>query len=341
MHLLSRCAFPHYNLPSLTAFTQRLATYAAAAPASDVLLAVCTDVKEMYTGMRHPESLDAVAFMLARCRASLRSPYVSVSTGSQGNVFCCLAKGFVTFHLDDLLPFVQFELENLYFTLRSEVVLRQVIGAAMGGFTSPGCAQCVASVAEYHCMRLFLRSGYIFAARYMDDTLCILNLSALRRVRVPLRAVLRPAFHMYDPAGLEVELEAAGRSANVLSSTVDVTRGVSCVFWNKNADFAATGRRRVRRLQPCLSQSRSAQRALMRAVLHRVSTATIPPSIPLLLPRLLQLRSELGALGYAPRLFGSCLRDFAFARAFAPTGPAWRELFYSYARSRAADFRPP
>lgn len=343
VYLLQRCAFPHYNLHSLAEFAARLATYAATAPESDLLLAVCTDVKEMYTGMRHPESLDAVAFVLERCRHSMRSPFVSVSTRAQGDVFAgrSAAKGFAVFHLDDLLQFVRFELENLYFSLGSQVTLRQIIGAAMGGFTSPGCAQAVASVAEYRCMRLFLRSGFLFAARYMDDTLCILNLSAMRRSRTPLRAVLHPAFHMYDAAGLEVELEAAGSSATVLSSAVDVSSGVSCVFWNKNADFAASGQQRVRRLQPCLAQSRASQRALMRGMLYRAAAATISASIPLLLPRLQQLRFELGALGYAGRMFDGCIRDFAFARAFEPTGPAWRRLFQSYARAGAADFRPP
>ena len=60
VYLLQRCAFLHYNLHPLSKFAARLATYAANAPASDVLLAVCTDEKEMYTGMRHAESLDVI-----------------------------------------------------------------------------------------------------------------------------------------------------------------------------------------------------------------------------------------------------------------------------------------
>lgn len=138
------------------------------------------------------------------------------------------AAGFVTFHLDDLLQFVQFELKNLFFTVGSEVILRQKVGAAMGGFTRLGCAQCVAAAAEYHCMAMFMASQCLFVTRYMDDTFVTLNLSELNRRRQSLAAVWRSLCHMYDDAGLEVEQESLGCCERVLQSTVIVGHGVFC-----------------------------------------------------------------------------------------------------------------
>lgn len=47
---------------------------------------------------------------LARCTGARRE-FTDIHAGRSR------ARGFVTFHLDDLLPFVRFELTNLYFTL--------------------------------------------------------------------------------------------------------------------------------------------------------------------------------------------------------------------------------
>lgn len=98
----------------------------------------------------------------------------------------------------------------------------------MGGFTSPGCAQCVASVAEYTCMRTFLTSSCLFGARFMDDTLSIINLTRVQQSSTHLLTLLQNAFCMYSCAGLEVELEAAGTTATMLMSRVSVARGVQC-----------------------------------------------------------------------------------------------------------------
>ena len=211
IQLLLRSAFPSFNLYSLQEFTARLEEYSQTVDPSDSLFGLYTDVEEMYTGMKHGAILDAVAFVLELCKAALRSPYVSVAKQHRGafHVGQSRAKGVATFHLDDLLPFVRFELENLCFTLGPEVLLRQVIGAPMGGFTSPGCAQCVAAVAEYRCMRLVLASSRLFAARYMDDTFCVLNITATQRCSATLSEMLHPLLHMFADSGLEVEVEPA------------------------------------------------------------------------------------------------------------------------------------
>lgn len=345
VHLLCRCAFQHYNLYSVAEFTQRLGAFAAQVPSGDVLFALCTDVKEMYTGMRHAETIDSVVFMLDHCRVHLRSPYVSIQRGAHGSIMVgrSRARGFVCFHLDDLLPFVVFELANLYFTVGTDFVLHQIVGAAMGGFTSPACAQCVVSVAEYRCMRMFIASSLLCGLRFMDDTFTVLNLSAVARTSAPLACIVHNSFHMYDDAGLDVELEAAGFTATLLSSRVLLLRaGVHCVFWNKNASFAATGRQRVRRLLPCILQTYAAQRGLMCGMLARVAAATLPASYRMLLPVLLQLRHELSILGYGAPLFDACVAAYVHNHRFDTQFLAWRALLQRFRhRASAAALKPP
>lgn len=342
IQLLCRCAFPHYNLYSVAQFAQRLEFFASTLSPSAQLLAVCTDVKEMYTGMDHAATVSAVAFVLDSCKQHMRSPYVSIATTPHGDFHVGRSrarKQYVTFHMDDLLQFVRFELSNLYFQLGKDVVLHQKVGAAMGGFTSPGCAQCVAAVAEYVCMRRFLASARIFAGRFMDDTLTLINLH--RCSASDLRSILTGCFFMYGPAGLQVELEAAGLTATMLSSRVSVACGVQCVFWNKNARFAATGEQCVRRILPCIAQTPAAQRAIASGTVHRMAAATISSSVPLLLEPLLQLRFEFAALGYAPRAFDLATRAFVYARRLEPQSSVWRSLLTKFHRATAADFKPP
>lgn len=77
-------------------------------------------------------------------------------------------------------PLVDFQIPNLRFPLGPDVLRRQVVGAAMGGFISPACTQYIASMQEYCCVRTFIESGLLCAARYdtyMDDTFMIAHLS--------------------------------------------------------------------------------------------------------------------------------------------------------------------
>jgi hypothetical protein len=332
IQLLCRCAFTHFNLYSVAEFAARLELFAAQTLPEDVLLSVLTDVKEMYTGMKHAVVLDSVAFMLDRCQATLRSDCVSISRTQHGPfvVGNCKAKGMLHFRFADLPQFVHFELRNLFFSLGTDVILQQVIGAAMGGFSSPGCAQCVASVAEFRCMTLFLSSGSIFANRFMDDTHSFVNLSAVTRSQQNVQILLYNLLHMYDHAGLEVELEAVGCASNVLQSTVTVSNGLACVFWNKNASFCDTKQQRVRRFLPCIAMSRSRQRAVISGLFHRMAAATIQPSIPLLLTPLLQLRQELVSLGYVASAYTNCLRSFVFAKKYQASFALWHSLYRQF-----------
>lgn len=128
------------------------------------------------------------------------------------------------------------------FRIDAASTLEQVVahraGAAMCGFTSPCCAQCVAALAEYHCMAMLIASQCMFATRYMDDAFVTLNVSQLRSLRESLAAVCRHAlFHMYDAVGFEVGLESLWLLWSCWQSTL---HGYHCVL-QLSAGFGTTG----------------------------------------------------------------------------------------------------
>jgi hypothetical protein len=131
---LSRCAFPHYNLASVAAFTTRLAAYADTLTPEDMLLVLCTDVKEMYTGMQHAATLDATQFMLDHyCARHMRAGAVSVAPGWRSDIYSgdSRALGALVFPLSALLPSVRCELSNLYFTVGADALLRSPWAASL------------------------------------------------------------------------------------------------------------------------------------------------------------------------------------------------------------------
>jgi hypothetical protein len=228
IYLLARVAFQHFNMRTVQQLTSRLAAPMQWCAAGDQVLLMVADIKGMYTGMLHSECVAAVQTFIDRCRERLRSQYISVSKCRQGPVFAGKSKAadMVVFPVTSLLQLVQFELSNLYFTVGTDIMLHQVIGAAMGGFTSPAAAQAVACVAEYRSVTVFVASGYLAASLFMDDTLVAINLAALQRSgQYTLGQVLSGLFSCYQPAGLQLELERAGLTGAILQSVVSVAGG--------------------------------------------------------------------------------------------------------------------
>lgn len=299
----------------------------------DQLFLLVADVKEMYTGMLHAVCVAAVQFIVDRCSKQLRSPYISVSKSRHGPVFAGKSKSadMVVFPLSELVKVVQFELSNMFFTVGQDILLQQVVGAAMGGFTSPAVAQAVACVAEYTNMTRFVTSGYLAASRFMDDILVIINLTVLSRSwQYHVGHVLHALFSCYQPAGLQLELERAGLIVTVLQSVVSVaTQQLHAYFWNKNADFQRTGTQKVRRFIPCAEGcvSRAQQRCAISGMLHRVAASTLLESLPLLQPVLAQLRLELHHLGYHSSLFDQAVRSFVHTQQYSSSHAAWHALW--------------
>jgi hypothetical protein len=333
IYLLARVAFQHFNMRTVQQLTSRLAAPMRWCADGDQVLLMVADIKEMYTGMLHSECVAAVQFVIDRCKERLRSPYISVSKHRHGPVFAGNSKAadMVVFPVAALLQLLQFELSNLYFTVGTDILLHQVIGAAMGGFTSPAAAQAVACVAEYRSMTVFVASGYLAASRFMDDTLVAINLTALQRSgQYTLGHLLSSLFECYQPAGLQLELERAGLTVAVLQSIVSVACGeVHAYFWNKNAAYRLTGVQKVCRFIPtqqgCVSVAQ--QRCTVTSLLHRVAASTLEVSVPMLLPVLLQLRYELESMGYPGSIFNHSIRSFVHRQQGYSTHAAWRALW--------------
>lgn len=83
--------------------------------------------------------MEAVRRLIAECKAECQSQFVSVPRTRRGRVFVGRSgsKDYVVFHMDELCQFADSELSHLVFTVGAELLLRQTVGAAMGGFTSP------------------------------------------------------------------------------------------------------------------------------------------------------------------------------------------------------------
>jgi hypothetical protein len=334
IYLLCRVAFVHFNMRTVQELIDRIDCMRGACESGDGMLLLVCDIKEMYTGMLHSACIDAVEFVIERCLSTMKSPYVTVSTDPMGPVFAGKSKaaGTVCFHIKDLVQFVRFELSNLYFTVGSDTIMHQVVGAAMGGFTSPAAAQAVASVCEYRSMSILVSSGQIAAGRFMDDTLVFLNLSAMQRSGDPLRlaAVLRTLFTCYQPAGMLLELERCGWSVGILQSIVSVLGGqLHAWFWNKNAQYVETGIQHVCRFLPPATANLSAkeQRAVVSSLLHRVAASTAHQSIPKLTGVLQQLMAELTGIGFTPKLVQLAVRKFVHAQKHTMVWHAWHKVW--------------
>lgn len=331
--LLARVVFQNFNMRTVQQLTQRLEAPRQWCADGDEVLLMVADIKEMYTGMLHSECVAAVQFIIDHCQQRLRSPYISVSTCRNGPVFVGKSKaaGMVVFPVADLLQLVQFELSNLYFTVGTDILLHQVIGAAMGGFTSPAAAQAVACVAEYRSMTVFVASGYLAASRFMDDTLVAINLAALGRSgQHSLGHVVHSLFSCYQPAGLQLELERAGATVAILQSIVSVAGGeLHAYFWNKNAAYQRTGVQKVCRFIPTHQGGVvvAQQRSTVSSLVHRVAASTLDISVHLLLPVLQQLRCELQGMGYPGSIFDHSLRSYVHTQQQHSPFAAWHSLW--------------
>jgi hypothetical protein len=74
------------------------------------------------------------------------------------------------------MAFAKFELDNTYFRVGTSVIMRQIIGIAMGGYQSPPFAMIVAIGAEYKWLTsLGADAKFIRGTRYIDDGLVLIN----------------------------------------------------------------------------------------------------------------------------------------------------------------------
>ena len=137
----------------------------------------------------------------------------------------------------DLLPAINFELDNTYLTVGG-VTLRQTVGASMGGYLSPAMAMMTCMIAERNLhATLGADRRYIAGIRYMDDgTLALCVPHERPHLLNHLRAA---ALHCY-PEGMICKVTGEGTSTRMLEQRIFVNGGkVHACHANKNGHALA------------------------------------------------------------------------------------------------------
>jgi hypothetical protein len=193
----------------------------------------------MYTELPHPAIRTAAAHFLQwfyrvhrrfskAWLVDLRRRRVLVSK-HQFNAQRC-----VRIRTADLLVAIDFELDNIYFSV-GDVVLQQTLGISMGGYLSPAMAMMTCMMAERHMLRtLGADARYLGGIRYMDDATIAFRIPSRRHT---LLAKLRAAALAAYPAGMVCEVTHEGQSCRMLEQQLFVVGDqIVAVHRNKNAE---------------------------------------------------------------------------------------------------------
>jgi hypothetical protein len=204
------------------------------------------DVKNMFTELPHPDIRTAAAHFLQwsqTCRAAAPDCARAVRCNSwlvnlSKRTVCASRSQYdaarcVLIRLADIMPAIEFELQNIYFTVGA-VTLRQTVGISMGGYLSPAMAMMTCIMAERHMYAtLGADARFLHGIRYMDDGTLV--------IRVPRTApalasrLMHAALHAY-PRGMQCEITGMGQRTRMLEQRL-VVRGnlVAAAHHNKNS----------------------------------------------------------------------------------------------------------
>jgi hypothetical protein len=325
--VLVNLKFSHFNIlavKELKEFTIRTCTWAEA---DCNLIGVSFDIKNMYTELRHCDILNALWWLLQESRKQFK--YQSVIVQKKGRQGVCFGKNsdtsvFVTVKIKKLFNLAKFELENMFFKVGCDVIMKQTVGLAMGGFQSPSLAMILAAVSEHRWLTsLGSDSHFIRGARYIDDALVVFKNGTHF---CHLESLLSQCY----PKGLDLECTGYGTRFQILEATVCLNPEIGCYHFNKNTEgILITGTQNYRRFIPWSSQH--PRRILFNVVLgllHRVWMNTSYPNIRELFIQLLSYRLELQGLGYPARIFKNAAKrmlecDKVRTDRYAPL---WRQL---------------
>ena len=128
------------------------------------------DVKNMYTELPHTSIVNAIRWLLGEAQSTRYGRHRRVHCSRNGRLGVSFASsgGHVSLSFNQLLQFVLFDLENVFFTLGA-ILLKQINGIPMGSPTSPALAIIVCAHAEHTFLKSILDFPRFFAVRYMDD----------------------------------------------------------------------------------------------------------------------------------------------------------------------------
>jgi hypothetical protein len=118
---------------------------------------------------------------------------------------------FIMIDITTLIPtIVQFDLANILFALGAKLILQQLIGCPMGGFLSAFYAIITCAYYESKFHSSLISNSHIFAARYMDDLICIHTIdSNSNEQRIRTYEQLELLIHQCYDSALELELTSS------------------------------------------------------------------------------------------------------------------------------------
>ena len=260
---------------------------AAEGSESDLLFTVYSfDVKNMFTNLTHESILKSVLWLLD-IYAARGHHYHMFTVHKRHSKDFHFGRGYnhyeyLSLDIQDVFQVVEFDLQHVYFRVGVNAILKQNIGAPMGGYLSPALACITLLYSEYHFFASIydgraLRSLPIMmeAIRYMDDLdiITATPLNDVDRSNQQLVAV-NQLLRSYDSSlELEPQPPAAPGQNTFLESVIQYGENkLALIPFNKNVPFMYEhGRQKFLKLQHYHSYSPTTSKlAVLISTLHRL-----------------------------------------------------------------------
>lgn len=280
------------------------------------------DVKNMFTNLTHESILKSVLWLLD----------IYATRGHRYHMFTVHKRHSKDFHfgrsynryeylslaIQDVFQVVEFDLQHVYFRVGVNTILKQNIGAPMGGYLSPALACITLIYSEYH----FFASIYdgralrglpimMDGVRYMDD-LDIITATPLNNINRSNQqlVVVNKLLSSYD-SSLELEPQAStapGQNTFLESYIQYGVNTLGLIPFNKNVPFMYEhGRQKFLKLQHYHSYSPTTSKlAVLISTLHRLQRNASHTDG--LLASVIHLHDEVTLLQYPFSLFNRALQ---------------------------------
>lgn len=321
---------PHFNLFTTQQFVAQLATLSPVV-AEQYSLGTCTDVvcvqsdiKDMYTEIAHADIIRCVKHVqllwqqqTAKYKSAKlcinRSGRCGVSINKSTDRSQTVAMDFTV-----VVQIVLYELQNAYFKVGSQHLLRQKVGVSMGSKAGPVLAWTVCMVHEYHYLStLGADAKFIHVSRYFDDVWQLFMIPTDAPSGWLNQHVARLQTACY-PTSLRLIQNSIGKCAHMLGCWTSVKDGdLLCVHRCKTDRdmLLQPGDTVLPRVSFIAYHSAHARRTMVMrntvlGLLHRLRMDTLPKDVHLLLPVLMCYVSELTACGFPCRFILTCFQKF-------------------------------
>lgn len=224
-------AYPHFGLHNISKmksiFLEKLDSLKKVYAENTRLHILSADIANMYTSLPHEVIREAVLWLLniysqnisQKIRLSRNKPIMVYAhrfdkKGIYFNTNYEVA-AYKKFTLEEIYEVIEFDLNNVYFTVGSDIILKQKQGLPMGGLLSAALANITCMYREYYYINSSLkiyRSLPFTSIRYMDDKLTIIaanNTHTLQQQRFHVQNLKNHLNKYLYPKQLKLEWQEA------------------------------------------------------------------------------------------------------------------------------------